>query len=46
MRRIFDEGVSAIRDYEKKCAAMSEQELSENSAALKQCVEEIVSNMQ
>lgn len=46
MRRIFDEGVSAIRDYEKKCAAMSEQELSENSAALKQRVEEIVSNMQ
>lgn len=46
IRRIFDEGVSAIRDYEKKCAAMSEQELSENSAALKQRVEEIVSNMQ
>lgn len=46
MRRIFDEGVSAIRDYEKKCAAMSERELLKNSAALKQCVEEIVSNMQ
>lgn len=46
IRRIFGEGVSAIRDYEKKCAAMSEQELSENSAALKQRVEEIVSNMQ
>ena len=46
IRRIFNEGVSAIRDYEKKCAAMSEQELSENSAALKQRVEEIVSNMQ
>lgn len=46
IRRVFDEGVSAIRDYEKKCAAMSEQELSENSAALKQRVEEIVSNMQ
>ena len=46
IRRIFDEGVSSIRDYEKKCAAMSKQELSENSAALKQRVEEIVSNMQ
>ena len=46
IRRIFDEGVNAIRSYEKKCAAMSEQELSENSAALKQRVEEIVSNMQ
>ena len=46
IRRIFDEGVSAIRSYEKKCAAMSERELSENSAALKQRVEEIVSNMQ
>ena len=46
IRRIFDEGVSAIRDYEKKCAAMSEQELSENSAALKQRVEEIISNKQ
>ena len=38
--------MSSIRDYEKKCAAMSKQELSENSAALKQRVEEIVSNMQ
>lgn len=46
IRRIFDEGVSAIRSYEKKCAAMSERELLENSAALKQRVEEIVSNMQ
>lgn len=46
IRRIFDNGVGAIRDYEKKCAAMSERELAENSAALKERVEEIVSNMQ
>ena len=46
IRRIFDNGVGAIRDYEKKCTAMSERELAENSAALKERVEEIVSNMQ
>lgn len=46
IRRIFDNGVGAIRDYEKKCAAMNERELAEISAALKERVEEIVSNMQ
>ncbi len=45
IERIFTDGVKAVREFEKKCEKMNEDELAKNSEILTQTVREIVGNM-